>query len=592
MALRTPPQVIVDTVASPELNKVYPQTTQAIPINHNSNIYITNREETVNYNFNTTTINRASAAGSTTQVQFNTGSSFTGDAEFTYDSVNDILTVIGGIKTDSLMYANGVAWDFTSSVDFTGYATETYVNNAIIDLINGAPSALDTLKELADGLEGLNIPSDISDLTDTTNLLEHFSGNYNDLTNQPISTWVNGYQMTSKLHIANVATGESYSDHTNALQVNGGVGIGKELHVAGHITTFSGIYSGTLSDWLDPSEFQTPVFLGRDTDATYIQSALINVRDSGSADWVAYNDKGTDAQGWSDIGFTGSNFSDPLYSITKSSDGYVFVQGVDDVDGSGHAPQGGNLVIATGGYGTHHDIVFATGGFLDSDEKMRLDAEDNKLYVGGHYSEASVNNIIDLDVNGNATVRGALIFGDGTQMTNIDGMFVTSQTGGIIHATGEGQFVKIDPAEGFQIQTNSGTNIWTFNNAGHVLMPNYVKQLTVDSIYCNVAEDTVIFSSTEPYQHTIKLLVKVEGSEVAETSWETQSCEIMVAKSFNGNKVAGSVYGLVYTSDSPLATFTTQWNQTTNAVEVLCRPTSLDFGVTVRSFVTELTTSD
>ena len=76
-----------------------------------------------------------------------------------------------------------------------GYATIAYVDNSISSLVNGADAAFDTLKEIQDALatdtelanaiSGLTIPSDISDLTDTTNLLDHFSGNYNDLTNKP-----------------------------------------------------------------------------------------------------------------------------------------------------------------------------------------------------------------------------------------------------------------------------------------------------------------------------------------------------------------------------------------------------------------------
>jgi hypothetical protein len=38
-------------------------------------------------------------------------------------------------------------------VDFTGYATETYVDNKVADLVNSAPEALNTLGELATALE-------------------------------------------------------------------------------------------------------------------------------------------------------------------------------------------------------------------------------------------------------------------------------------------------------------------------------------------------------------------------------------------------------------------------------------------------------
>ena len=75
-----------------------------------------------------------------------------------------------------------------------GLASETYVNTAISSLVNGADGAFDTLKEIQDAMAtdtelstaigNLVIPSDVSDLTDTTSLF--FSGDYNDLTNRPI----------------------------------------------------------------------------------------------------------------------------------------------------------------------------------------------------------------------------------------------------------------------------------------------------------------------------------------------------------------------------------------------------------------------
>ena len=74
-----------------------------------------------------------------------------------------------------------------------GLASETYVNIAISNLVNGADAAFDTLKEiqdamstdteLASAINNLVIPEDVSDLTDSTNLF--FSGSYNDLTDVP-----------------------------------------------------------------------------------------------------------------------------------------------------------------------------------------------------------------------------------------------------------------------------------------------------------------------------------------------------------------------------------------------------------------------
>jgi hypothetical protein len=66
---------------------------------------------------------------------------------------------------------------------------------------------------------------------------------------------------------------------------------------------------------------------------------------------------------------------------------------------------------------------------------------------------------------------------------------------------------------------------------------------------------------------------------------------MIVAKSFKGDNVASSVYGIVYTSVAPLATFTADWNALTSRVEILCTPAGAN-QVSVKIFATEITTSD
>ena len=111
------------------------------------------------------------------------------------------------------------------------------------------------------------------------------------------------------------------------------------------------------------------------------------------------------------------------------------------------------------------------------------------------------------------------------------------------------------------------------------------------SVTCQAGVDTVVFTSSEQGVQTIKLILKVEGVVTTGDS-DTQSCEIIVAKSFRGPTVVASVYGVVHTSVAPLATFTAEWNVTSSRVEVLCRPTSLTNNVDVKAFATEITTSD
>jgi hypothetical protein len=87
------------------------------------------------------------------------------------------------------------------------------------------------------------------------------------------------------------------------------------------------------------------------------------------------------------------------------------------------------------------------------------------------------------------------------------------------------------------------------------------------------------------------LLIQVEGFVGAAAQYDTQACEMIIAKSFRANDIAASVYGVVHTSVAPLATFTADWNALTNRVEVLCTTPSANT-VTVKIFATEITTSE
>jgi hypothetical protein len=179
---------------------------------------------------------------------------------------------------------------------------------------------------------------------------------------------------------------------SGALVVRGGVQIDKNLIAKG--TAFFGEDSYT-------SAFTNPILVARNAGATYTQTALVNTLDTGSADYIAYADNGSDNDGWMDMGMTGSNFDDPLYTITTKNDGYLFVQ---PVVGSG---LNGNMVLATGENGAVKDIIFATGGFLAVNEKMRYRHALGQLHI--QTTTASTNSSTGaLRVNGGVGIGGAL----------------------------------------------------------------------------------------------------------------------------------------------------------------------------------------
>jgi len=120
---------------------------------------------------------------------------------------------------------------------------------------------------------------------------------------------------------------------------------------------------------------------------------------------------------------------------------------------------------------------------------------------------------------------------------------------------------------------------------------NGALQRDTGTVSCPGNASTVVYTASGQGQHTIRLLIQVEGNEGAPEGWDTQACEMIIAKSFRTDDVAATVYAVVHTSTAPLATFTAQWNALTSRVEVLCATPSAN-SVYVRTFATEITTSD
>ena len=222
---------------------------------------------------------------------------------------------------------------------------------------------------------------------------------------------INGY-----INVQNTAP--STNQTSGAIVIAGGLGAGGNIH-GQHIHANSNIYAKNTvyagNNAIDTS-FTAPVFIGKDTGINYVQAALVNSSNTGSADWAAYGDSGDENSGWTDVGFTGTAFNDPTYTITQPSDGYIFVQGMPG--------QGGNLVLATGDSGdsTHRDIVFALGGFTSSDEFGRISYANMSLEILSNTNSTSktsgsITTLGGIGANGN--IYANAFYGDGTNVTNV-----------------------------------------------------------------------------------------------------------------------------------------------------------------------------
>jgi hypothetical protein len=175
-----------------------------------------------------------------------------------------------------------------------------------------------------------------------------------------------------------------------------------------------------------------------------------------------------------------------------------------------------------------------------------------------------------------------------------DGTLRTSGLGTISHYPGLTSSLKLEvPGSNNIVLRTTGGNL-TFGADGSLTLPstlnypNSALQRDTALVMCPGNASTVVYIASADIQHTVKLLIQVEGLVGAETLPDTQSCEMIVAKSFRGNNIAATVYAIVHTSIAPLATFTAEWNAVTSRVEVICTPTGAN-GVNVKSFATEIT---
>lgn len=134
---------------------------------------------------------------------------------------------------------------------------------------------------------------------------------------------------------------------------------------------------------------------------------------------------------------------------------------------------------------------------------------------------------------------------------------------------------------GIAITTNETTDTVTISSGG-----------SQSTVTCDPGVDTVIYSTSSPAA-TIKLVVQIEGDDGSDGNWHTQSCDMIVVSRYNGSTrvVDDSVYGIVHTSVSPIATLSSQYNGTTFEIEITATPVSVTNSIYVKSFVVELITS-
>ena len=383
--------------------------------------------------------------GSNTQVQYNNSGNFGGHAGFTFNSTSNVLTVPGNIVVGS--GTTGIInWDANS----IGLSSDYVDDNTGIYLVKNAEIQI-------------YANTNVQIYSDSSNNGYHWvfeqDGNLTLPTNSSSINYANGspYGGGGNASTGNIGfTGDAIYD-LNGITVenadlshgataalilppNGNSSVPAQLNnTYGNVVltsgntanTFTFIFANdgtlytpgnasvngtslTVGPGANTLNFVSSTLVISDSGSAYVQAAITNVSDIGSADWAAYGHHGNDDAGWVDMGFTSSFFNDPDYTMTGAGDGYVIVQGY--LPGQAPAVGGGNLILATGNTGTTKDIIFGTNGFYTGNIFGRISDTNNAFELsrtGSNINLTGGGNILGANVVHANTVT----FSDSTSQT-------------------------------------------------------------------------------------------------------------------------------------------------------------------------------
>lgn len=209
-------------------------------------------------------------------------SDLTNDSGFiTTITMSHILNALGYTPADAANVFNGdynslanlpVLNNYITTSDITDFRTEAQILTLISSSIANGVSL-----DYADLVNKPTIPSDVSELTDTTNLLSRFSGNYNDLSNKPnISEFITETEIDSK--IASAVTG-------------GTVDLSNYVTDTELATAIAGVSGGNvdLSDYYTKTQVDAliPDVTGLASE-TYVQTQIAQASLGGGVDLSTY----------------------------------------------------------------------------------------------------------------------------------------------------------------------------------------------------------------------------------------------------------------------------------------------------------------
>jgi hypothetical protein len=169
------------------------------------------------------TASSASTAGTVTN---NAQSNITSLGTLTGLTINGVanlgnisnIKISGGSNTQILSTDGNGNLSFINQVSLTGYATETYVSNAVSNLINSAPTVLDTLGELSNALgNDANFSTTITSAIGNKLNTSDFSNTANSWLSAKTSLDINGNITSGNANLGNAVIANFFSGSGNNL---------------------------------------------------------------------------------------------------------------------------------------------------------------------------------------------------------------------------------------------------------------------------------------------------------------------------------------------------------------------------------------
>ena len=189
----------------------------------------------------------------------------------------------------------------------------------------------------------------------------------------------------------------------------------------GNLAGFGALYAGIPTGFsIEP---QTTVQVSSNFNG-YAQLNMQNINSGSlsSADFIVTANNGNANDTYIDLGMASSAYNYPGFGLLRPNDGYLLVYG-------NTTTRGGNLVLGAGGGGLDNDIIFAVGGFDNTNEFGRIDGTGNVFIIKSAVPSTSTTSGAvqiaggigvqgNINAGGNLSVAGNIVIANGIFWAN------------------------------------------------------------------------------------------------------------------------------------------------------------------------------